>query len=298
MDKLFSQFYDYLQNRKRYSEHTVKNYAGDLNSFYRYLESEKITNIKDVEENIILNYLYVQAEEKKLGAVCINRKISSIRHFFKYLHKFHTIDNSFLSLIKNNTVRSDNPKAISQAKIFEIIQHLKAQSSKSWENQQQYAIFMLIYAMGLRISEALNLKLADLNSDFIIIQGKGNKQRQVPILGDIKDEVLKASKQRTINLDDMDSYAFISNRTGKQLNARYVQRFIESLRKLFDLDDNFTPHSLRHCFATHLLENGVQINDLKTLLGHENISTTQRYLYVDLEKIIKEHKEHHPLESN
>ena len=156
---------------------------------------------------------------------------------------------------------------------------------------------MLIYAMGLRISEALGLKVSDFDSSEIIIQGKGNKQRKVPVLEDVKLEVLKAYNNRVGKTLDKSSPVFLSTRNDNALNARYVQRFIEKIRKLFLLDDSFTPHTIRHCFATHLLQNGVQINDLKTLLGHENISTTQRYLHVDFEKIVKEHQEHHPLEN-
>ena len=295
--KIFDQFYDYLKNQKRYSEHTVKNYSLDLDKFKQYLIENNLTSLANLTEHDILNFLYAQAQEKSLSGTTINRKLSAIRHFFKYLKKHHNIINNEIELIKNNSQKSDNPTALSQDKIFEILDYLKQEAEKSWEKQQEYALFMLIYAMGLRISEALGLKVSDFDSSEIIIQGKGNKQRKVPVLEDVKLEVLKAYNNRVGKTLDKSSPVFLSTRNDNALNARYVQRFIEKIRKLFLLDDSFTPHTIRHCFATHLLQNGVQINDLKTLLGHENISTTQRYLHVDFEKIVKEHQEHHPLEN-
>jgi integrase/recombinase XerC len=295
--KIFDQFYDYLKNQKRYSEHTVKNYSLDLDKFKQYLIENNLTSLANLTEHDILNFLYAQAQEKSLSGTTINRKLSAIRHFFKYLKKHHNIINNEIELIKNNSQKSDNPTALSQDKIFEILDYLKQEAEKSWEKQQEYALFMLIYAMGLRISEALGLKVSDFDSSEIIIQGKGNKQRKVPVLEDVKIEVLKAYNNRVGKTLDKSSPVFLSTRNDNALNARYVQRFIEKIRKLFLLDDSFTPHTIRHCFATHLLQNGVQINDLKTLLGHENISTTQRYLHVDFEKIVKEHQEHHPLEN-
>ena len=295
--KIFDQFYDYLKNQKRYSEHTVKSYSLDLDKFKQYLIENNLTSLASLTEHDILNFLYAQAQEKSLSGTTINRKLSAIRHFFKYLKKHHNIINNEIELIKNNSQKSDNPTALSQDKIFEIIDYLKQEAEKSWEKQQEYALFMLIYAMGLRISEALGLKVSDFDSSEIIIQGKGNKQRKVPVLEDVKLEVLKAYNNRVGKTLDKSSPVFLSTRNDNALNARYVQRFIEKIRKLFLLDDSFTPHTIRHCFATHLLQNGVQINDLKTLLGHENISTTQRYLHVDFEKIVKEHQEHHPLEN-
>lgn len=298
MNNFFNQFYSYLQNQKRYSEHTVKNYTSDLDKFLSFLKKESIINLEKVSENDILNYLYEISNEKKLSGITLNRKLSSLRHFFKYLKKFHGINNTSITLIKNNTTKSDNPTSISQEKIFEILEYLEFESKKSWSKQQEYALFLLIYAMGLRISEALSLKISDFEIDEIIIHGKGDKQRKVPVLQNVKYEVLKAFKQRVGKDLGVNSPAFISTRNDTTLNSRYVQRFIERIRLLFQLDETFTPHCLRHCFATHLLENGVQINDLKTLLGHENLSTTQRYLHVDFVKIINEHKSHHPLESD
>lgn len=298
MQHFFKQFYSYLENQKRYSEHTVKNYASDLEKLYNYLVTVSKNNLAKVTENDILNHLYEQANKRNLSGTSINRKLSSYRHFFRYLKKFHGINNDEVFLIKNNRQKSDNPSSVNRDKLFKILEYLEFEAKKSWAKQQEYALFLLIYAMGLRISEALSLKISDFETNEIIIQGKGNKQRKVPILPDVRDEVLNAFHQRVGKDLGVNSPAFISTRNDKPLNARYVQRFIEKIRVLFQLDDTFTPHSLRHCFATHLLENGVQINDLKTLLGHENISTTQRYLHVDFNKIVKEHEEHHPLEKN
>jgi integrase/recombinase XerC len=296
MKNLFSQFYDYLKNQKRYSENTIKNYKLDLDKFHAFLVESRINNLTAVKENDVLNYLQVISSKNQLCGVTINRKLSSIRHFFKYLKKYHKIVNNEIFFIKNNSQKSDNPTAISQEKMQKILKYLKKEAEKSWENQQQYALFLLIYAMGLRISEALSLKVEDFENNYIIIQGKGNKQRKVPILESVKREVQKTYNQRKNRTMDIKSPAFLSTRNDKPLNPRYTQRFIEKIRKLFDLDEHFTPHTIRHCFATHLLQNGVQINDLKTLLGHQNISTTQRYLHVDIQKIVNEHAINHPLE--
>jgi len=298
IEKLLQKFYSYLQNQLRYSENTVKSYASDLNSFAEFLKSENITDFEKITQDDILNYLYIQTEKNDLSGTSVNRKLSSIRGLFKYAHKFEHKKNDCISLIKNNKKKSDIPQAVNEEKILEIIEYLKTEAEKSWEKQQEYSLFLIIYAMGLRISEALSLKVSDFDSNEIIIKGKGNKQRKVPLLEDVRQEVLKAYNSRKGRDLSKDSAAFISVRNDKPMNSRYAQRFIEKIRVLFQLDDTFTPHTLRHCFATHLLKNGVHINDLKTLLGHENISTTQRYLHVDFEKIIKEHHEHHPLETS
>ncbi|MCP4355399.1 MAG: tyrosine-type recombinase/integrase [Proteobacteria bacterium] len=296
MEKILAKFYSYLTNQLRYSENTVKSYASDLNCFCKYLNSENIKDLEKITQEDILNHFYIESEKKNLSGVSVNRKLSAIRHFFKYARKFHEVENDCVSLLKNNKKKSDVPQAINEEKIFEILEYLKTEAEKSWAKQQEYALFLLIYAMGLRITEALSLKVSDFDSNEIIIQGKGNKQRKVPLIEDVRQEILKAYHSRKNKDLSTDSSAFISVRNDKPMNTRYAQRFIEKIRVLFQLDESFTPHTLRHCFATHLLKNGVHINDLKTLLGHENISTTQRYLHVDFEKIIKEHHEHHPLE--
>ena len=296
MEKILQQFYSYLENQLRYSENTVKSYASDLNCFAEFLTAENISDIEKITQADILNHFYIESEKKKLSGVSINRKLSAIRHFFKYARKFHGVENDCTALLQNNKQKSDVPQAINEEKIFEILDYLKEEAKKSWVKQQEYALFLLIYAMGLRISEALSLKVSDFESNEIIIQGKGNKQRKVPLIEDVRLEVLNAYKSRKKKYFSKNSPAFISVRDDNPLNVRYAQRFIEKIRVLFQLDESFTPHTLRHCFATHLLKNGVHINDLKTLLGHENISTTQRYLHVDFKKIIKEHHEHHPLE--
>ncbi|WP_022670264.1 site-specific tyrosine recombinase/integron integrase [Hippea alviniae] len=258
IDSLIDRFIFSLQT-KGFSENTISSYAADLKEFSKFFSKRDLTkdNLMEFIENVLVN---------RYKPSTVNRKLSSIRGFLKFLLKYgHTdIDYSDLKNIKTKRVPPDYIP-------FEVIK-------KAIGEDRDGLIVRLMYASGLRISEIVNLKISDImfESGFVKVKGKGNKERFVPV--DLKTinairHYIESFRKQIKGYANSD-YLFISNR-GKPFSRQGLWKIIK--KRFNRLGYNIHPHMLRHMFATHMIENGANIRAVQEMLGHENITTTQIY---------------------
>ncbi len=264
------EFIDYLINIRGYSELTAKTYSLNLHEAFEYLTIEKSED-GFYEWNLIPYRTYLKEKNKKT----ISKKISIIRSFVKYLEEL----NYHIFLVADESIKIPKtlPKPISFEKIREAL--LKA-------NQEERVIILLLYGLGLRISELASLKKDDFSKDWIRIEGKGSKTREIPILPLLKNEVVKY-----INTYPTNEYLF--EKDGKRLSENSLRyKIIKCFEKV---GVKVTPHQLRHSFASDILNRGGRITDVSKLLGHSSLSTTEIYTKLNNRYKLKSYIESHPM---
>ncbi len=287
---MIEDFITYLQTEKRYSENTINSYKRDLTIFIDFIQKhsgKKISKklIKNITAQDIHGFLAFLIKQKSKSSA--NRNLTTVKSFYKFLASHKNIENAQVMAVKSIKNTGFAPKSLTSSQMQEVLTNIKSKLDNK-NNIQQYVIFILLYGLGLRVSEVANLKYQDITSENLIITGKGNKQRKLPI----PDFIKKALK--LLPVASSDDYLFLT-KTGKQISPRSIQLMVQKTRNILGLPSYFTPHSFRHSFATHLLEQGVDIRMVQELLGHSSLSTTQRYLAVNSQDIIKAHIKNHPL---
>lgn len=290
IDMLLESYRQYLVVIENKSPATVRSYMSDLQKINDYLQSINITNINDVDYEVLQNFINLQ--NQKLRPNSLNRLISSLRSFFEYVCAQHGIFNPMIN-IRGKKRTNVLPKNISKKKI-DII--LNQQEDKDLE-LLHIAILEMLYSCGLRTSECCNLKINKvyLEHQLIRVRGKGNKERVIPFNQTLKIKLLNyldvREKWNVRNLD----YLFINSR-GNKLNRQYIDRLIRQRAAKLNWDNqHISAHCFRHSFATHILDNGGDLRVIQELLGHSSISTTQIYTHVQTEKLKNSYDTFHPL---
>lgn len=291
-------FLDFLRHEKRYSDHTISAYRCDLASFFSFLKTHlggKVTDstYQSLSGAELTSYLASQHRDNKKST--INRRLSSIRSFFTYLHHQHKIKNEQVLTFKGVKQGSHGPRALTSEQTKALLAAITPGKNGGWQSQRDYTLLLLLYGMGLRISEALALNWQDVPGDVVMVRGKGGKDRQVPLL-DVVKVALRQLYNQTPNCDPTAPVFYTEHKAARtpRLGPRYVQRLLEKLRLELNLPDSLTPHTLRHCFATHLLEKGTDLRTVQELLGHASLSTTQRYLTSDIKRLTEVFRQSHP----
>lgn len=283
-------FIDYLKYQKNYSEYTIINYKQDLEEFFNYLDNRDFININynDVKEYLV--HLY----EKKNSKSTVSRKLSTLRSFYKYLHKENIVKLNPFSLIRSPKKEKRLPKFVNYEDLDTIFELLKTGTPIG---QRDRLIFELLYSTGVRVSELCDIKINDIDfkSKTIRVIGKGNKERIV-CYGEYGDEIINLfiKDGRKVLLKNKDSDYLLLNNSGNQIHTRLVQIIIEKLIKKACIKKNITPHTLRHTFATHMLNEGCDILTVQELLGHSSLDTTQIYTHVSNERLRKVYLDTHP----
>lgn len=276
------------------SKNTVDSYQLDLNQFIEYLDKEKITDWPE-DPLIIDSYLAKQRDEGKKTST-ISRGITTLRRFYRYLLRQHILVVDPLIQIDTPKQEKRLPLALSQK---EVEQLLAQPDIKTTTGLRDRAILELLYATGMRVSELINLKEADLHTDLKIIRvlGKGSKERLVPVTDfalNWLDKYLKNVRDPALLKKGVAcDFLFLNNRAG-QLTRQAVWQSIKKYSKLAKIDKDITPHTLRHTFATHLLENGADLRVVQEILGHSDISTTQIYTNLSQKHILDVYQKTHP----
>lgn len=276
------------------SKNTVDSYQLDLNQFIEYLDKEKITDWPE-DPLIIDSYLAKQRDEGKKTST-ISRGITTLRRFYRYLLRQHILVVDPLIQIDTPKQEKRLPLALSQK---EVEQLLAQPDIKTTTGLRDRAIWELLYATGMRVSELINLKEADLHTDLKIIRvlGKGSKERLVPVTDfalNWLDKYLKNVRDPALLKKGVAcDFLFLNNRAG-QLTRQAVWQSIKKYSKLAKIDKDITPHTLRHTFATHLLENGADLRVVQEILGHSDISTTQIYTNLSQKHIFDVYQKTHP----
>jgi integrase/recombinase XerC len=270
---------------QKYSEKTVVSYAFDVSDFLAFLTKylAKTIEIQDLKELSVdsLRAFLASSKQKKLSAVTRARKLSALKSFYQVLEQNLKIKNLAFAEINYPKIPKSLPKSLELAEITRLFAELKQYDD--WVGCRDYVIILLFYSTGLRISEVLALTESDINSEFIMVKGKGKKQRYVPLLDNIYAEIRKYIRILPYNIKRTEK--IFKGVKGGDLNPRIIQRKIENLKYKLQLDATATPHSLRHSFASHLLANGVNLREIQEMLGHESLTTTERYTKINKEKL-------------
>lgn len=285
----------YLKIERGLSANTVTSYKRDIEKYLTFLMEKKITQLDEVSRFEVLDFLQILRQS---GAAdnSIIRMVSSLRKFHQYLKRESIVSDDPMQLIDTPKKASTLPKAISPQAVEQL---LEAPDTTTPLGVRDRTILELMYATGLRISELVNLKLSDmhLTMGFIQTMGKGEKERIIP-LGEIAsqwlDHYLEGAR---VYLQDQSAetseYVFLNSR-GKGLSRQGVWKKVKQLALEAGIDQNVTPHTLRHSFATHLLENGADLRMVQELLGHADISTTQIYTHITKTRLKQVYSDYHP----
>lgn len=278
-------FLNYIKN-KNYSNYTINSYSKDLDNFYVYLNQNN-TEIKKVNYKFLRGYLTV-LYDKKYSKKTIARNISTLKSFFKYLKKENIIESNPMNLIKTPKIDKKLPKFLNYDDLEKI---LSIPDTTTFLGKRNALILELLYSTGVRVSELVNIKLndIDLSEEKILILGKGNKERYVLFGSKAKEKILDYLKEKT----DSSPYLIV-NRYGNKITDRGIRKILDSIILEASLSYKISPHTLRHTFATHMLDSGADIEIVKELLGHESLSTTQIYTHVTSESLKRVYSKTHP----
>lgn len=274
-------FQSYLKIERGLSKNTIANYTFDLERLCAFLNENTISvSPENISEETIQQFIY--AVSKEVNARSQARIISGLRSFFSYLIFEDYRADSPMELIEAPKIGRKLPDTLSVEDIDNLI---AAVDLSTPEGERNRAILETLYSCGLRVSELISLKISDLFFDegFIKITGKGNKQRFVPIAQNTQRfiELYKNTIRNQLNIAKGHEDTLFLNRRGKQLTRAMVFTIIKTLAVKINLQKNISPHTLRHSFATHLLENGADLRSIQMMLGHESITTTEVYVHLD-----------------
>jgi len=286
MQKLLDKFLEYVRFEKGFSINTVQAYERDIKEFISFLKKLRITKLDQCNTKNIQKYLeQLNKQEYKISS--ISRKLAALKSFFKFLYQDDLIKHNPFSEIKLPKKPTLLPKPISQRDIQLFLNSVPTTTSKQLRDR---VILELLYASGVRVSELTNINLSDIDPQELLIKvsGKGNKQRYVPI----SKKIIKYIHQ--INIKNNQKYLFIGN-NNKSLTRQAVWQIVKKhlLNSPF-AQRSISPHTFRHSFATHLLENGADLRLLQEMLGHSDIATTQIYTGVSREHLRNKYEQSHP----
>lgn len=277
-DYYCQEFINYLDSQKNYSSLTIKNYKEDIDIFKKYLNIEHINFLKITYYDIKGFYSFL--ENKKYSKSTISRHISSLRSFYKYLAFNNIIGTNPFSLATLPKKDKMLPKFLYYNELEEMFDAISLDSPSKMRNR---CILEMLYSTGVRVSELVNIKMEDINyEDYSIkVMGKGSKERIVyfgsyaynSLINYINDERRKFLKNKSCD------YLFVNNK-GKQISSRSIELLIKDIIRKTSIKTNITPHTIRHTFATHLLNEGCDILSVQELLGHESLKATQVYTHI------------------
>lgn len=288
------EFIDYLQFQKKYSTLTIAAYSKNIEELIDFLTGEGVDSFNKVKYMHIRDYL-TMLHRKQLSRNTINHRISTLRSFFNFLIKQEFITENPMLLIENLKTPQRNPDFLFPDEMIELLDSIDTSNNLGIRNK---ALLELMYASGLRCSEAVNLTLdcIDFNNQVLLIHGKGHKDRYVPFHDLAKDWLLKYLEEARNSLLDKNNdvlNVFVNNR-GHKLTNRGIENIIDRITRNYDPTKKIHPHTLRHSFATHLLNAGADLKTVQELLGHENLSTTQIYTHITKEHLRQVYLKAHP----
>lgn len=287
------QFLQYLQFEKRYSQHTVISYQTDLEQFCRYLiaayEAPAATAIKPV---MVRSWLAGMKGEEKISNKTLNRKISTLKSFFKYLMKQGVLLQTPMTTIISPKISKRLPVFVEENDFKNNFKNIEF--SNDHDGKTERIVLQLFYNTGMRLSELINLKENGLDESYshVKVLGKGNKERIIPISRSLLGELKMYIAAKPANTETT-PYLFVSAK-GKRLQARAVYTFVNKHLAHITTISQKSPHILRHTFATHLMNNGADLNAVKELLGHSSLAATQVYTHNTIEKLKEVYKLAHP----
>lgn len=284
------EFLKYLQFEKRYSHHTLLAYTTDLSQFIQFINTEyQLIELSEINHSVIRSWI-VSLMEQKVTARSVNRKITTLKTFYKFLLRQQKVTQNPMLKVLSPKVSKRLPVFVEKEKMDALLDNTIVDDT--FEGKRNKLIIELFYATGIRLSELINLKQTDVDmyASQLKVLGKRNKERIIPFSDALKHEIANYIEAKPISDTE---YLFI-NKNGKKLYEKLVYRIVNSNLALITTANKKSPHVLRHTFATQMLNNGADLNAVKELLGHANLSATQVYTHNTVEKLKNIHKQAHP----
>lgn len=294
-EKLQQEFLDHLLFQKRYSRHTLLSYENDLSGFRAFLGKEfPDVSVQEIRTSFIRTWL-AGLKESGISSRSINRKISSLRSFFKYLLKKETVKVNPVTAVISPKMPKRLPEFVEESGIERLFSG-EIEFTEGFGGLTELLILKLLYQTGIRKSELIGMKdhHADMAGSTIRVLGKGNKERIIPVSPVLMKELKEytAEKKKLFGSNENDHF-FVSLK-GAKLDPRKVYSIVKKYLKQVTTTDKKSPHILRHSFATHLMNNGADLNAVKELLGHSSLAATQVYTHNSIEKLKDVYKKAHP----
>ncbi len=299
MDPYIREWYEWLEKERRLSPLTLPIYQRTLAQFFMFLaehegETPSLEMLKNLKAPQFRAWLSHLTHEKAFSKSSIIRALAVVRSFYGFLDRRGYVHNPVLETVRAPRKPQSVPRALSQEEAKYLVGQSDTGEDRPWVGKRNIALFTLLYAAGLRIGEALRLNQGDIPGEgsLLLIQGKGNKQRMVPLLP-LARKALQDYLDLCPYVKESHMPLFLGIR-GKRMNVSRAEESIKDVRRSLGLPESATPHTLRHSFATHLLEENADLRTIQELLGHASLSTTQKYTKVNRKKIQSVYKAAHP----
>ena len=288
-------FIDYLKFEKRYSAHTIRSYHDDLVQFFSFLDAQFETfKLKEISQSFVRSWL-ASLKEDDITARTINRKISTLKSFFKYHLKRGNIENTPMFNITSPKISKRLPVFIKEKDLADLTRVLKT-NTEDWNGLNTKMLITVFYSTGMRLSELINMKekQVDFSRKQFKILGKGNKERIIPAGAELLAIIKEYINEKRKTFEKADDVLLV-NAKGKKLYPKYAYNLVRGiLTEEVKTLDKKSPHVLRHTFATHLMNNGANLDAVKELLGHASLASTQVYTHNTIEKLKNVYKKAHP----
>ncbi|MFA5164379.1 MAG: site-specific tyrosine recombinase XerD [Candidatus Omnitrophota bacterium] len=293
MEEFIREFMDFISVERGLSKNTLESYGRDLAKYTEYLKKSGITDLNRVKRTQIQDFL-MSLKDSKLNASSIARNLVAIKVFHRYLTSQRILKEDVTSVIETPKLWKTLPDVLDEKEVEAI---LMSPNTRLKQGLRDKAMLELMYATGMRVSELVNLKSTDLHMDmgFVRCLGKGQKERIIPVGSKAKEALEKyVMKARPKFLKKGESASLFLTRLGKPMSRQTFWMVIKHYVRDARIKKRVTPHTLRHSFATHLLQNGADLRIVQELLGHANISTTQIYTHINKERLKQIHQKFHP----
>lgn len=291
---LIEEFLQYLATQKRFAANTIISYQTDLENFFTYCDSEyEVHFVQDIQTVMIRSWL-AHMKSQKRASKTINRKLSTLKSFFKYLMRKGSVETSPVIGVQSLKVSRKLPVFVEQKDLNRLFE--PEIFPDSWEGKLTRLIFEIFYCTGMRLSELILLKESNIDTSSAVIKvwGKGSKERIIPVGNELLKNIANYLSEKRKLFGNESSEFLLVNEKGKKLYPRYVYVQVKKYLSLVSTVEKKSPHILRHSFATHLTNNGAQINAIKELLGHSSLAATQIYTHNSIEKLKEVHRQAHP----
>lgn len=292
MEVIIQNFINFLEKDKRLSLNTLQSYKRDVEQYTTYLRDINLQNISNTNKTTVITYL-LNLQKKGRATSTISRNLASIRSLYQYMSKNQMIEQDPTVELDSPKVEKKLPQILSTHEVELLLEQPKCVDLKGFRDK---AMLELLYATGIRVSELINLNLTDINIDMSFIKcNKGLRERMIPI-GSIAVAALLEylNKSRGLLIQKPDEKALFVNINGRRLTRQGFWKIIKQYKNQAKISKDITPHTLRHSFAAHLLENGADLRSIQEMLGHSDISSTQIYAQITRNKIKEIYKKTHP----
>ena len=298
MEQYIKEFTDYLLAEKNASPHTLKSYLNDISQFEGFLSDSgharglfKIDSIDTLAIRSYLGFLY----DKNFSASTMRRKLSTLSSFFRFLCREGYLQKNVVKSVPAPKMENKLPSFLSVDEMFRLIE---LRDGEGFLVVRDRAMIEFFYSTGVRISELVSLKIEDIDrtAQVVKVLGKGGKERLLPFgkkCGEALDKYKKARSDKVISTKENSEYLFLNHR-GKGISTRGVRKIIGKYVTTGNFPGKVSPHSIRHSFATHLLEGGADLRSIQELLGHSSLSTTQKYTHLTIDKLVETYDLAHP----